>query len=99
MLPPQQNTTSIISPNAPIGPLAPNTTHHVSKQDLIDTYKQTVADMHLIKKIMKNIVDKVDDNTSDFMMNEVLTLLQDNDIKRNLEIMQQYEQVVNKLFS
>lgn len=88
MLPPKQITIANATAN----------TYRVSKDDIVNKYQEIVDTMAQIQETIKRMTDKVTDETSDTLKEEVMMLICDNDIRRNLEIMKIYEQDVNKLF-
>ncbi len=88
MLPPKQITTTNATAN----------TSRVSKDDIVNKYQEIVDTMVQIQQTIKRMTDKVTDETSDTLKEEVMMLICDNDIRSNLKIMQEYEQVVNKMF-
>ena len=88
MLPPKQITITNATAN----------TYRVSKDDIVNKYQEIVDTMAQIQETIKRMTDKVTDETSDTLKEEVMMLICDNDIRCNLKIMKEYEQVVNKLF-
>lgn len=64
----------------------------------MNTYQEIVADMLKIQRAMKSMIDKVSDETSDSLKEEVMTLLNDNDIKHNLKSMEKYKKEIDEMF-
>ena len=79
--------------------LIPTNEKIVTKEDVVNEYQETVKDMKKIEQTMKRIADKVTNDLDNKKKKLILEAMEDNGIRHCLEIMEEYEQIINEMIN